>query len=227
MHKCVCLCLYYAGNVLQHSNPKCYFCVYLGMMDVLGQNSEILVIDGQCFLLLLLIQLEKSSSCLEINSYDITLTRRLCCCCIATLSVLKYSCKALKSSLPTAFANSLQQQLQNWAASVAFKMRVSGNVHITFYLFVCFMLSWARCWTCPEGFGYGACPADEAKGTSEVLWRSLPAGHGAIPFYRILADSREARQVLKSLLCNPQTHNLENTIERFESAVGLMLTDKP
>lgn len=91
-------------------------------------------------------------------------------------------------------------------------------------LFVCFTLSWARCWTCTEGFGYGAHPADEAKGTSEVLWRSLPAGHGAIPFYRILADSREARQVLKYLLCNPQTHNLENIVGGSESAMVFMLT---
>lgn len=88
------------------------------------------------------------------------------------------------------------------------------------------MLSWARCWTCTEGFGYGAHPADEAKGTSEVLWRSLPAGHGAIPFYRILADSREARQVLKYLLCNPQTHNLENIVEGSVSAAVLMLTEE-
>lgn len=37
------------------------------------QNSEIPVIDGQCFQVFLFIQFKKSAYCLKINSYDVTL----------------------------------------------------------------------------------------------------------------------------------------------------------
>jgi len=38
------------------------------------QNSQIPVIDGECFQVLLCVQFQKPASCLKINSYDIAVT---------------------------------------------------------------------------------------------------------------------------------------------------------
>lgn len=86
--------------------------------------------------------------------------------------------------------------LPAWRAALSrclypFPISVSFQTWPTSFCF----LSWTRCRARPEGPGDGAYPANEAERAAEVFWRSLPAGHGAVPFHRLPADSGEARQV--------------------------------
>ncbi|KAL0172050.1 hypothetical protein M9458_032361, partial [Cirrhinus mrigala] len=49
----------------------------------------------------------------------------------------------------------------------------------------------ARCRTCPESAGDGACAAGQAKGAAEVFRRGISARHGAVPLHRIPPDHRQ------------------------------------